>query len=98
MFVKPSFVLEDLQRDELLLFVIEDPEYDAKGALAKLFDDFVPVAYMLIVTHDVLLLVRVEAIVRRIIQLAIRRSTWLLRVALIFNPFLNVEEVYCLLL
>ena len=73
--------------------MIEDTEYDTKGALTKLLNYLITVSDMLVVAHDVLLLVRIETVIVFVGDLAVRSATWEVVVASIFHMLLDVEEV-----
>jgi hypothetical protein len=91
--VEPLLVLEDLQRHEVLLFVVEDPEHDAERTLAEFLDHFVPVAQVLVVPMNVFLLVTIEPMVCGLIDLPVGCSTRQLGVSLVLDAFLHVEVV-----
>ena len=55
--VETLLILEDLQRDELFLFMVENAQHDSERALSEFLDDFIAIAQMLIVTDDVFLLI-----------------------------------------
>ena len=73
--------------------MIEDTEYDTKGALTKLLNYLITVSNVLVVAHDVLLLVRIETVIVFVGDLAVRSATWEVVVASIFHTLLDVEEV-----
>ena len=54
-------IFKRFQGNIFLLFVIEDSEYDSKGARTKFLDHFIAVAQMLIKSNDILLLAIVES-------------------------------------
>lgn len=93
--VEPLLVFEHFQRDKLFLLMVEDTHYDTEAALAELFDNFVAVRDVVVVTEVVLLLISVKAVVRCFVHFAPLGTAWLLG----FLPFdfLSlglVEEVY----
>ena len=55
--VETLLVFEDLQRDELFLFMVENAKHNSERSLPEFLNHFVAIAQMLIVTDDVLLLV-----------------------------------------
>ena len=55
--------------------MVEDAEHDSKRAFTQLLDNLVAVSQMLVVAHNVLLLVRVESVVRLRVYLAVGRPT-----------------------
>ena len=73
--------------------MIEDTEYDTKGALTKLLNYLISVSNVLVVAHDVLLLVRIETVIVLVGDLAVRSTTWEVVVTSIFHTLLDVEEV-----
>jgi len=50
---------------------------------------------LLVVTDNILLDIRVEAVVVSFVDLAVGLSSWLRCAALILNSFVNVEEIDC---
>ena len=73
--------------------MIENTQHYTEGSLAKLLDDFVAVAEVLVVAHDVFLLVTVEAVVSTLVDFAVGSSTGKRCVALILYSFLDIEVV-----
>lgn len=73
--------------------MVEHSENDAERSLTQLFNDFISVGKMLIVSDYVLLLIRVESIVCFFVQFAIGSSTRNLRVSLILYAFLDIKKI-----
>jgi hypothetical protein len=48
--------------------MVEYSEDNAKGALAQLLNNLISIANMIIVAHRILLLISVEAMIRRLVQ------------------------------
>ena len=73
--------------------MIEDTKHNSEGTFAKFLDNFVPEAEMLIVSMNVLLLVTVEAVVCRRVNLSVTCPSWQVVIASILDPFIDIEEV-----
>lgn len=79
--------------------MVENSEHNAKRTFTQLFNDFVSIVNMVVVTTVVLLLIRVEAVVRGFIQTAPLSAAWQLGVlASPPLPLLHVEIVHGLVL
>lgn len=79
--------------------MVEYSEHNAKRPFAKLFDYFVSIVDMIVVTTVIFLLVSIEAVISSFIHFAPFSTAWQLCVfAAPSLPLLNVEVVYCLIL
>ena len=57
LFIETLLILEDLQRNELFLFMVENAQNNSERSFSQFLDHFVAIAQMLIVTDNILLLV-----------------------------------------
>ena len=73
--------------------MVVDSEHYTERAFAQLLNHFIPVAKVLIVTYHILLLVRVKAVVRCVIDFAVARSPRQCLIVVVLYPLVDVEEV-----
>ena len=57
LFIETLLILEDLQRNELFLFMVENAQHNSERSLSQFLDHFIAIGYMLIVTANVFLTV-----------------------------------------
>ena len=76
--------------------MIEAANDNSETALAEFLNNFITVRDVVVITHVVLLLVSIEAVIRALIDSAPFNATRLLRIlAPILVPFIRVKVVNC---
>ena len=78
--------------------MVKDSEHDTEGALTELLYNFITESKMLIVTHHILLLIRVETVIRCLVDLSVAIAARQIRVVFVFLSLANVKEVYHIVL
>ena len=91
--VETFLILKNFQSHKLLLFVIKNTQHDAKGPLSELLDNLIPVAQMLIIAMDILLLICVKAMIVLFVDLSILGSSCQTVITSVFYSFLDVKEI-----
>ena len=73
--------------------MIKHTQHDAKGPLSELLDNLIPVAQMLIIAMDILLLICVKAMIVLFVDLSILGSPCQAVITSVFYSFLDVKEI-----